>query len=55
MASNIPAIIKFAYDDYKKTDDTRIAACQICQAIVKDKQSTTSNFIRHLKQKHPAR
>jgi hypothetical protein len=58
MASNMFAnndnklsdVIRFCYEDYKV--DTRLkivsAKCTKCCSVIKEKQGTTSAFVRHL-------
>jgi len=50
----VPAIIQFGYKKHVVLKDKRrqMAVCKFCNVTVKEISGTTSNFIRHLKQKH---
>jgi BED zinc finger len=43
-------VISFAYVDYKVNPISKIASanCRKCKAVIKEKQGTTSAFVRHL-------
>jgi len=43
-------VINFAYVDYKVNPISKIssATCRKCKAVIKEKQGTTSAFVRHL-------
>jgi hypothetical protein len=43
-------VINFAYVDYEINPISKIASatCRKCKAVIKEKQGTTSAFVRHL-------
>ena len=54
-SSSIPKVIHFAYKDFRTDGKQRIAKCKVCDTTIKDKEGTTSNFVRHLKSVHEAK
>ena len=51
-ATALPKVVQFAYKNYHTDGKQRNAQCKICNSKIKDKEGTTSNFIRHLKTAH---
>ncbi|KAL7389924.1 hypothetical protein ABVT39_011917 [Epinephelus coioides] len=49
-AAAVPFVITFGYKNFKQDGtNKRSADCKVCSIKIKDAESTTSNFIRHLK------
>ncbi|KAG1925443.1 hypothetical protein F2P79_025533, partial [Pimephales promelas] len=48
-AGGIPRVVAFGFKNFSKQDGKRIALCKTCNVKIADSQTTTSNFVRHLK------
>ena len=44
-----PQIVQFGYKNYNTDGKQRSAECKFCSHSIKDKEGTTSNFVRHIK------
>ena len=58
--ADIPRIIKFGYDNYKVdiSVTSTSAKCKFCtyeNKIITEQRGVTSNFVKHLRLKHPDR
>ena len=49
-SKKVPIVIKFIYDEFTSDNATKIltAKCRRCRAVIREKQGTTSAFVRHL-------
>jgi len=47
---SVPNVIKFMYDEFSSDNAKKIhtAKCRRCRAVIREKQGTTSAFVRHL-------
>ena len=47
---NVPNVIKFIYGEFTSDNAKKIqtAKCRRCGAVIREKQGTTSAFVRHL-------
>jgi hypothetical protein len=58
MASELPRIVKFAYDEYvlNEKESTKCSVkCKFCtdkRTIISEKCGTISNFVKHIKAVH---
>ena len=48
--SRIPDVIRFVYDEFSVDQSKKLASakCRKCRAVIREKQGTTSAFVRHL-------
>ena len=48
--SRIPDVIRFVYDEFSVDQSKKLASakCRKCRAVTREKQGTTSAFVRHL-------
>ena len=48
--SRMPDVIRFVYDEFSVDQSKKLASakCRKCRAVIREKQGTTSAFVRHL-------